>query len=59
MAAVSSSAWGSDGCSDIRQLCLSGDKPLRSWSRQLIVDVLVPTARLDLDLLEGIAQAVL
>lgn len=35
------------------------DEPLSPWKQQLAVDVLVPTARLDLDLLGGIAQAVL
>jgi len=61
VAPISSSALGSDapGCNDVHKLCSSGENPLHSWSRQLTVDVLVPTARLDLDLLEGIAQAVL
>jgi hypothetical protein len=38
---------------------MSADEPVTSWKQQLAVDVLVPTARLDLDLLRGIAQAVL
>lgn len=39
--------------------CPASDASVIGWSRQLAVDVLVPTARVDVELLQGIADAVL
>jgi hypothetical protein len=57
--AAGSGSSGMTGSSGTGAQCPASNASVIGWSRQLAVDVLVPTARVDVELLQGIADAVL